>query len=274
MARPRRGARHPAPVRPRGPPVAPPAPARTARDPPPVAPPARRAHQRPVGPRRSRSDQRDPRSHRRRQRWWLRPPQRRRASAARRPATPVAGCASSPSPACSCSASSPPSSSASRASTPRRSPRRRSSSARRPRSSRRCAARCSPPTAPCSPPASCARSSSPTSRRCAPTAPTRTPATPRPPPRPCSRRRPSWPRCSTPPSRSWWRELTGTSRYRILSRDVTPLTWNTISELGIPGIYRDRRETRSERTYPQGSTTAALVGYMTGATASPAAGSS
>ena len=58
-------------------------------------------------------------------------------------------------------------------------------------------------------------------------------------------------------------ELTGTSRYRILSRDVTPLTWNTISELGIPGIYRDRRETRSERTYPQGTTTAALVGYVT-----------
>jgi cell division protein FtsI (penicillin-binding protein 3) len=60
-------------------------------------------------------------------------------------------------------------------------------------------------------------------------------------------------------------ELTGTNRYRILSRDVTPLTWNTISELGIPGIYPDRRETRSERTYPQGGTTAALVGYMTGA---------
>jgi cell division protein FtsI (penicillin-binding protein 3) len=59
-------------------------------------------------------------------------------------------------------------------------------------------------------------------------------------------------------------QLTGTSRYRILSRDVTPLTWNTISELAIPGINRDRRETRSQRTYPQGTTTAALVGYLTG----------
>ncbi|MEO5610166.1 MAG: penicillin-binding protein 2 [Ornithinibacter sp.] len=58
-------------------------------------------------------------------------------------------------------------------------------------------------------------------------------------------------------------ELSGTNRYRVLSRDVTPLTWNTIAKLGIPGIYRDRRETRSERTYPQGATTAALVGYMT-----------
>jgi cell division protein FtsI (penicillin-binding protein 3) len=57
-------------------------------------------------------------------------------------------------------------------------------------------------------------------------------------------------------------ELTGTSRYRILSRDVTPLTWNTIAKLDIPGIYRDRRETRSQRTYPQGTTTAALVGYV------------
>jgi cell division protein FtsI (penicillin-binding protein 3) len=57
-------------------------------------------------------------------------------------------------------------------------------------------------------------------------------------------------------------QLTGTTRYRILSRDVTPLTWNRIAELGIPGIYRDRRETRSERTYPQGTTTAALVGYV------------
>ncbi|MEO7422255.1 MAG: penicillin-binding protein 2 [Ornithinibacter sp.] len=60
-------------------------------------------------------------------------------------------------------------------------------------------------------------------------------------------------------------ELSGTNRYRVLSRDVTPLTWNTIAKLGIPGVYRDRRETRSERTYPQGATTAALVGYMTAA---------
>ncbi len=58
-------------------------------------------------------------------------------------------------------------------------------------------------------------------------------------------------------------QLTGTSRYRVLSRDVTPLTWNKISKLGIPGVLRDRRETRSERTYPQGTTTAALVGYVT-----------
>jgi cell division protein FtsI (penicillin-binding protein 3) len=58
-------------------------------------------------------------------------------------------------------------------------------------------------------------------------------------------------------------QLSGTNRYRILSKDVTPLTWNTISDLGIPGIYRDRRETRSERVYPQGTTTAALVGYVT-----------
>ena len=57
--------------------------------------------------------------------------------------------------------------------------------------------------------------------------------------------------------------LTGSKRYVILSRDITPVTWNAISDLGIPGIYRDRRETRSERIYPQGTTTAALVGYVT-----------
>ncbi len=58
-------------------------------------------------------------------------------------------------------------------------------------------------------------------------------------------------------------DLTGTKRYVILSKDVTPLEWNKVSDLGIPGIYRDRRETRSDRVYPQGTTTAALVGYVT-----------
>ncbi|MGL4744164.1 MAG: penicillin-binding transpeptidase domain-containing protein, partial [Dermatophilaceae bacterium] len=56
--------------------------------------------------------------------------------------------------------------------------------------------------------------------------------------------------------------LTGNNRYRVLSRDVTPVVWNRISDLGIPGINRDRRETRAERVYPQGTTTAALVGYL------------
>ncbi|MGL5865944.1 MAG: peptidoglycan D,D-transpeptidase FtsI family protein [Dermatophilaceae bacterium] len=56
--------------------------------------------------------------------------------------------------------------------------------------------------------------------------------------------------------------LTGTARYQVLSRDVTPVTWNRISDLGIPGINRDRRETRAERIYPQGTTTASLVGYL------------
>lgn len=59
------------------------------------------------------------------------------------------------------------------------------------------------------------------------------------------------------------RQLTGTSRYAILSKDVSPLTWNKIADLGIPGVYADPRETRSERTYPQGTTSAALVGYVT-----------
>ncbi|GAA4406497.1 cell division protein FtsI [Fodinibacter luteus] len=59
-------------------------------------------------------------------------------------------------------------------------------------------------------------------------------------------------------------QLTGTNRYVVLSRDVTPLTWNKIAALRIPGINRDRRETRSERVYPQGATAASLVGFVTG----------
>ena len=59
-------------------------------------------------------------------------------------------------------------------------------------------------------------------------------------------------------------QLTGTARYKILSKNVSPLTWNRISEAGIPGIYRDLVATSSSRVYPQGATSAALVGYVTG----------
>ena len=55
--------------------------------------------------------------------------------------------------------------------------------------------------------------------------------------------------------------LTGTAKYRVLDRNVTEDTWNKIDALHIPGVYRDRREARSERIYPQGATTASLVGF-------------
>lgn len=54
--------------------------------------------------------------------------------------------------------------------------------------------------------------------------------------------------------------LTGDDPYRIVARGVSPLTWRKISDLGIPGIYSERT---AERTYPQSSTAASLVGYVT-----------
>lgn len=55
-------------------------------------------------------------------------------------------------------------------------------------------------------------------------------------------------------------DMTGDARYRILAKDVSPLTWRRISDLGIPGIYSERT---SERTYPQSTNEASLVGYVT-----------
>ncbi|WP_327152879.1 peptidoglycan D,D-transpeptidase FtsI family protein, partial [Nostocoides australiense] len=48
------------------------------------------------------------------------------------------------------------------------------------------------------------------------------------------------------------------TRYVEVNKNVSPLTWHTIAELGIPGIYSKRT---SVRTYPQGSTAASLVGF-------------
>lgn len=54
-------------------------------------------------------------------------------------------------------------------------------------------------------------------------------------------------------------QLTGTQRYRILAKNVSPLTWRRINALGIPGIYSERS---SQRTYPQSTTVASLVGFV------------
>jgi cell division protein FtsI (penicillin-binding protein 3) len=54
-------------------------------------------------------------------------------------------------------------------------------------------------------------------------------------------------------------ELTGTSRYRVLQKNVTPLTWRKINELGVNGIYS---EITSERTYPTSTAAASLVGFL------------
>lgn len=54
------------------------------------------------------------------------------------------------------------------------------------------------------------------------------------------------------------------TRYSILERKVSPLTWRKVAALKIPGIYADRRQgvVNPERVYPQGPTTASLVGFV------------
>ena len=57
------------------------------------------------------------------------------------------------------------------------------------------------------------------------------------------------------------RLMTGTKRYEVLKRNVLPLTWQKIADLGIPGISSERD---SIRRYPQSTTAASLVGYVDG----------
>lgn len=54
-------------------------------------------------------------------------------------------------------------------------------------------------------------------------------------------------------------QLTGTMRYRVLAKNVSPLTWRKVNALGIPGVYSERS---SQRTYPQSTTVASLVGFV------------
>ena len=54
-------------------------------------------------------------------------------------------------------------------------------------------------------------------------------------------------------------ELTGTARYRVLQKNVTPLNWRKISQLGINGIYS---EATADRNYPTSSAAASLVGFV------------
>jgi len=55
--------------------------------------------------------------------------------------------------------------------------------------------------------------------------------------------------------------LTGSARYRILDKEVSEDTWLKIAALGIPGVYRDPAGASAQRIYPQGATTASLVGF-------------
>ncbi len=53
--------------------------------------------------------------------------------------------------------------------------------------------------------------------------------------------------------------LTGEQRYRVLAKNLSPLTWRTVNALGIPGIYSERD---ARRSYPQSTTVASLVGFV------------
>ncbi len=55
------------------------------------------------------------------------------------------------------------------------------------------------------------------------------------------------------------KELTGTAKYRILQKNVTPLNWRKISQLGINGILS---EATSDRVYPTSTAAASLVGFV------------
>lgn len=54
-------------------------------------------------------------------------------------------------------------------------------------------------------------------------------------------------------------KLTGSRKYYVVAKNISPLTWHKISALGIPGIASERT---SIRRYPQSTTAASLVGFV------------
>lgn len=54
-------------------------------------------------------------------------------------------------------------------------------------------------------------------------------------------------------------QLTGTKKYEVLKKDLSPETWNAIRALNISGIFAD---TVIKRTYPAGTTGGNLIGYI------------
>lgn len=55
-------------------------------------------------------------------------------------------------------------------------------------------------------------------------------------------------------------KLMGTSPYRIIAKNITPLAWREIDAMGIPGILS---EVTYQREYPAGQSAAPLVGFVT-----------
>ncbi len=62
--------------------------------------------------------------------------------------------------------------------------------------------------------------------------------------------------------------LTGTARWAVVARSVTPAQWRAASALGIPGLYS---EPAPQRSYPAGSVAGNVIGWV-GDDGSPRAG--
>ena len=60
-------------------------------------------------------------------------------------------------------------------------------------------------------------------------------------------------------TRELTKKLTGKQRYEVVAKNISPLAWRKVNALGIPGIYSERS---SQRTYPQSTTVASLVGFV------------
>ncbi|WP_156382688.1 peptidoglycan D,D-transpeptidase FtsI family protein [Sanguibacter sp. Leaf3] len=54
-------------------------------------------------------------------------------------------------------------------------------------------------------------------------------------------------------------KLSGTSKYKMLERDMAPETWDAIKELGISGMFAEQAPRRS---YPAGTTGGNLIGFV------------
>ncbi len=63
-------------------------------------------------------------------------------------------------------------------------------------------------------------------------------------------------------------KLTGTRRFIYLTKGITPEVWDHVASLKIPGIFSEQT---SQRVYPQGALSAALVGFV-GADGKPLGG--
>ncbi len=66
--------------------------------------------------------------------------------------------------------------------------------------------------------------------------------------------------------------MTGNLIYNVLVKDVNALTWRRVAALGVPGIGVAKDDRSAERSYPQSTTAASLVGFLIDAGKKPGGG--